>query len=100
MDFGSRVGRGIVAFEQLVSLLEGDNAWQTLADFPESSQFPKSVTNREVPPGSYLSDARLKLPSLSCQHSYAKTLGCPFRARSDRPAFTGSHYLVSLMGVS
>lgn len=58
--------------------LERDNGWQTVADFPELSQFPKSVTNKEVPPGSYLSDTRLKLPSLSCQHSYAKMLGCPF----------------------
>jgi hypothetical protein len=58
--------------------LEGDSTWQTIADFPKLSQFPKSLTNREVAPGSYLSDTRLKLPSLSCQHSYAKILGCPF----------------------
>jgi hypothetical protein len=58
--------------------LEGDSAWQTIVDFPKLCQFPKSVTNREGAPGSYLSDNRLKLPSLPCQHSYAKTLGCPF----------------------
>ena len=50
-------------------LLEGDSAWKTVADSPELRQLPKSL---------YLSDNPLKLPSLPCQHSYAKTLGCPF----------------------
>ena len=58
--------------------LEGDRAWKTIVDFAKLCQFPKSVTSREGAPGSYLSDNRLKLPSLPCQHSYAKTLGCPF----------------------
>jgi hypothetical protein len=58
--------------------LEGENAWQTIVDFPELSQFPKSLTNQQGRPGRYMSDSRLKLPSLPCQHSYAKTLGCPF----------------------
>jgi hypothetical protein len=49
--------------------LEGDRAWQTVADFPRLGQLPKSL---------YLSNNPLKLPSLPCQHSYAKTLGCPF----------------------
>jgi hypothetical protein len=49
--------------------LEGDSAWQTVADFPKLCQLPKSL---------YLSYNQLKLPSLPCQHSYAKRLGCPF----------------------
>lgn len=59
-------------------LLEGDSAWQTIGDFPELCQFPKTVTGRQGVPGSCLSDNRLKLLSLPCQHAYAKTLGCPF----------------------
>jgi hypothetical protein len=58
--------------------LEGDSAWKTVADFPELRELPKSLAIPERPPGSFLSDDRLKLPSLSCQHSYAKALGCPF----------------------
>jgi hypothetical protein len=49
--------------------LENDSAWQTVADFPKLCQLPKSL---------YLCDNPLRLPSLPCQHSYAKTLGCPF----------------------
>ena len=58
--------------------LEGDTVWRTAADFPELCQLPKSLASRDDSPGSFLSDTRLKLPSLPCQHSYAKTLGCPF----------------------
>lgn len=58
--------------------LEGDSAWKTVADFPELRQFPKSLATRGRFFGYYLSDDRLRLPSLSCQHSYAKALGCPF----------------------
>jgi hypothetical protein len=42
--------------------LEGESAWQTIVDFPKLCQFPKSLTNGEGRPGSYLSDDRLKLP--------------------------------------
>ncbi len=58
--------------------LEGESAWQAIADFPKLYQFPKYVTNPEGRPGRYMSGSRVKLPSLPCQHSYAKTLGCPF----------------------
>jgi hypothetical protein len=59
-------------------LLEGDSAWKTVADFPELRQLPKSLATQGPFFRDCLSDERLKLPSLSCQHSYAKALGCPF----------------------
>jgi hypothetical protein len=58
--------------------LEGSSTWQTVADFPKLCQLPKSLARPDGAPGSYLSDNRLKLQSLRCQQSYAKTLGCPF----------------------
>jgi hypothetical protein len=60
--------------------LEGDSVWKTVADFPELRELPKSLAIRERPPGCYLSHDRFRLPSLSCQHSYAKALGCPFES--------------------
>ena len=63
------------------AFLEGDTTWKTVADFPELRQFPKSVTNGERAPASYLAADRLRLRSLPCQHSYAKALGCPFDPR-------------------
>jgi hypothetical protein len=59
-------------------LLEGDSAWKTVADFPELRQLPKNLATQGPFFRDCLSDERLKLPSLSCQHSYAKALGCPF----------------------
>ena len=58
--------------------LEGDSAWKKVADFPELLQLPKSLATDGRFFRDCLSDDRLKLPSLSCQHSYAKALGCPF----------------------
>jgi hypothetical protein len=60
------------------AFLQGDNAWKTIADFPDLRQLPKSLCNEDRRPGCYLSADRVRLPSLSCQHSYAKALGCPF----------------------
>jgi hypothetical protein len=69
--------------------LEGDSAWKTVADFPELRDLPKSLAIPERPTGSFLSDDRLKLPPLSCQHSYAKTLGYPFETEKiDRHLLT------------
>ena len=60
-------------------VLEGDTVWRAVADFPELCQLPKSsLASREDCTGFFLSDTRLKLPSLPCQHSYAKMLGYPF----------------------
>ncbi len=61
-------------------VLEGDTVWRAVADFPELCQLPTSLTiaKGRDSTGFLLSDARLKLPSLPCQHSYAKTLGSPF----------------------
>ena len=59
-------------------LSEGDSAWKKIADFPELRQLPKSLATQGRFFRDCLSDDRLKLPSLSCQHSYAKALGCPF----------------------
>jgi hypothetical protein len=57
--------------------LEDNSAWKKVADFPELGQLPKSLATQGRL-SEYLSDDRLKLPSLSCQHSYAKMLGYPF----------------------
>lgn len=58
--------------------LEGDSEWKKVADFPELCQLPKSLATQGRFFRDCLADDRLKLPSLSCQHSYAKALGCPF----------------------
>jgi hypothetical protein len=58
--------------------LEGDTDWRMVADFPELRQFPKDLTSQEGVSGRFLAADRLRLPSLPCQHSYSKALGCPF----------------------
>jgi hypothetical protein len=58
--------------------LEGGSEWKKVADFPELCQLPKSVATQGRFFRNCLSDDRVKLPSLSCQHSYAKALGFPF----------------------
>jgi hypothetical protein len=95
MDIDSQVGGVVVAFEQLPVFLEGSSTWQTVADFPKLCQLPKSLARPDGAPGPYLSDNRLKLQSLPCQQSYAKTLGCPFDpAQIDRHLL--SHIIWSL----
>ncbi len=58
--------------------LEGETTWKTVAELPELQQLPKSLSSVERAPGRYLAADRLRLPSIPCQHSYARALGCPF----------------------
>jgi hypothetical protein len=71
------VAFGLLSSDSQVSL-EGDSTWKKVDDFPELRQLPRSLATQGRFFGYYLSDDRLKLPSLSCQHSYAKALGYPF----------------------
>ena len=92
--------RELVALALLSSespvLLEGDSAWKKIADFPELRLLPKSLATQGRFFRDCLSDDRLKLPSLSCQHSYAKALGCPFEPdQIDRHVL--SHIIWSLL---